>query len=337
MSSDRLSIESTYISHTNNNAITLSGDFPDALIRNNTIESTGMLPGMGGSGDEQYNAVETFGSNTTIELNTVKETGYIAINFEGSHVLVKNNLVDGFTLVKDDGGGIYTYAETTEAVDRQVIANVVLNGVGAPEGTADAFSGSEGIYLDGSTQNVVVQDSSVAFCAYSGIFLNDDQGGEISNNTTFDNEVGLGIVSHAYDPIRTLSVHDNVFFAKEAAQGVLVINSNADDFAEMGTFDHNYYARPLDNATPVLLQIDWVGSPISLEDWQTLYGQDASSSVSPIAVGSSADIAFFLNDTRSDKTFTLDQPMIDVASTKFSGTLTLPPFSSAVLMVDPSP
>ena len=43
-----------------------------------------------------------------IEYNTIKNTGYIPLIFSGNNILIKNNIIDNYLLVKQDGGGIYT-------------------------------------------------------------------------------------------------------------------------------------------------------------------------------------------------------------------------------------
>ena len=50
-SSGSFTLKNSTITHTNNNAINLASEFTGALISHNTIKNTGMIVGMGGSGD----------------------------------------------------------------------------------------------------------------------------------------------------------------------------------------------------------------------------------------------------------------------------------------------
>ena len=114
--------------------------------------NTALVRGMGQSGDGQYNAISYTGSNSVILNNVIKNTGYLGIHFSGDNVLIKNNLVDTFCMVKSDGGGIYTYAET-DKVNRRVISNIVLNALGDPYGLEPEVAPS---YLQTSTLKATV-------------------------------------------------------------------------------------------------------------------------------------------------------------------------------------
>ncbi|MEO5997872.1 MAG: PA14 domain-containing protein, partial [Chitinophagaceae bacterium] len=74
--------ESNSITNTNNDALDCYGT-SNSTIRNNTIKNTGMLVGMGQSGNQQYNGILLEGPGNTIELNSVVNTGYSGITFAG--------------------------------------------------------------------------------------------------------------------------------------------------------------------------------------------------------------------------------------------------------------
>ncbi|MDX9730117.1 MAG: SwmB domain-containing protein, partial [Bacteroidales bacterium] len=58
---------------------------------------------------------------------------------------------------------------------------------------------------------------------------------------------------------------------------------------------------------------------------------------SPITLTDTSRIDFYYNASTSNRVITLPQPMIDVKGTKYSTSITLLPYTSAVLMVDPNP
>ena len=74
-------LKNSTINHTNNNAINLASEFTGALISHNTIKNTGMIVGMGGSGDGMYEAVQTKANNAIIEYNEIDSVGYVGIAF----------------------------------------------------------------------------------------------------------------------------------------------------------------------------------------------------------------------------------------------------------------
>ena len=96
-------LKNSTINNTNNVAIKLASEFAGALISNNTIKNTGMIVGMGGSGDGTYEAVSTRANNVVIEYNKIDTVGYTAIRFlnnsSGSinqHKLIRTSICAGY-------------------------------------------------------------------------------------------------------------------------------------------------------------------------------------------------------------------------------------------------
>lgn len=145
-----IKVEANTIKHTNAMAVNMRS-CTYTLVRNNTIQNTGMLTGMGQNGAGRSTAIKELGEHNTIEGNTIENTGYIGINFKGDYVTVKNNVINGFNLVKDDGGGIYTQnaSASDKRTGQKLIGNIVVNGIGAAFGTTSTVAASTtGIYLD---------------------------------------------------------------------------------------------------------------------------------------------------------------------------------------------
>ena len=80
--------------------------------------------------------------------------------------------------VKDDAGGIYTYAAGTDAspgivyTNRVISNNIVMNGVGAPNGRNNTNLYVSGIYLDGRSMNVSILNNTVFNNGKNGIHTN---------------------------------------------------------------------------------------------------------------------------------------------------------------------
>ena len=94
--------------HTNNNAVDMASEFSADTITNNLIRNTGIFPGMGGSGDGQYQGINTTGTGTFVAYNEVDSTGYIGVGFRLENINISYNYIHNYCFVKDDGGGIYT-------------------------------------------------------------------------------------------------------------------------------------------------------------------------------------------------------------------------------------
>jgi hypothetical protein len=72
-----------------------------------------------------------------IDHNVIENTGYIAITFRGSANTITNNFINNFALIKDDAAGIYSWNNAPNApvtYGIKIKDNIILNGIGAPEG-----------------------------------------------------------------------------------------------------------------------------------------------------------------------------------------------------------
>jgi parallel beta-helix repeat protein len=332
----------TTINHSNEDGILSAGGCDNLTVRGCTVNNSGMILGLGNSTtgtSSNMGMVLWQGNNIIVENNIVKNSSYNGISILGNNIIIRNNFVYNFCIFSDDGGGIYYGGESTYK-NMLITNNIVLNGIGAPNGKSSGVRAAVGIYLDyGTTGGVEISNNTIAYCTYTGIYLHSSQNVKIVNNNIFDcNEemrfqefLGYGT------PTRNVTMNNNIFFSKSVSQVPLFCQSYNNDFDQFGTFDNNYYVRPLDNEKPIYPLISWTGTLKSLPQWQTLYGKDLNSKISPITLTDTADIDFFYNETTTDKVFTLVQPMIDVKGSQYISTVTLAPFTSVVLMVDPNP
>jgi hypothetical protein len=287
-------IENSKVANSNNNAINLgNGGCNAAIIRNNVVENTFLFAGMAKNGDGNGFGIYGNSPNALIEYNQVYNTGYSGILFMSDNVTVKNNYVDNFCFVKDDGSGIYTYGTKPYLFNygRRVIGNIVLNGVGAPAGSPDNSYRAEGIFLDGYTSGVEVRDNTFANCSSYGLFTNSVTNVVVDNNTFYNNHEQLHMIRPYPDgPLRDNNFQNNIFFSKEKGQLVSSLSSVEDDIHAFGVFDNNYYVRPLDNkmmiqnALTTVAGVDMRRNVFDLQRWQRNMNKDWSSRTSPIDI-----------------------------------------------------
>jgi parallel beta-helix repeat protein len=282
-----LSVENSTISHTGNNALSVN-NCTGTVLRNNQIRSTGVNAGMGDPGDGSCEGITISGENNVVANNTIDSTGYVPLNFSGNNVLVKNNVISNFALTKDDGGGIYTWNNSANAPansGRVITGNIVLNGTGAPGGTDDSSKGyAHGIYIDDNAAQVEISGNTVANCASYGIYIHNAHDISIKQNTLYNNAVQL-MMEHdnvaADKPVYNNTVTGNILFAKQTWQLAASYKTKDNDIANFGSFNQNYYYRPLDDdlTIGVLQQVNGVYryQEMSLESWKALYGKDGSS------------------------------------------------------------
>ncbi len=349
---NKISLTNSTITNTNNNAVTAYGT-ENWIIRNNLIRNTGLVRGMGLSGDGQYNGLSAPGSNSIIEHNQIINTGYNAVEFKGNNTVVKNNYIDTFCTIKSDGGGIYNSAESGYT-GRKILSNIVLNGFGDLNGRPDdeannPFAGNvHGIYMDGGATDVVITGNTVAHCSSSGLELSSPVNTVVTNNTLFNNTFRQIYYWESKGPISKLTVKNNILFATKVNQLINYVDGSSNTVPVWGTLDSNYYCRPLSEPTNIdtggYSTYTWDDYPdggtmqmynyrfYSMDKWQTLTNQDAHSKKSPVPVSHVDNIKFYYNATDAPKTFALDKQYIDVTGKPYNTSVALQPFTSIILM-----
>lgn len=114
-------------------------------------------------------------------------------------------------------------------------------------------------------------------------------------------------------------------------------NVAANTFNSIISADNNYYARPINDSAPLKYTEPTNTSNHSFSDWKVFSGLDANSYKSPVSISSESDLQFEYNASKTVKTVSLSRPMIDVKGTKYATSISLQPYTSAVLMKDPNP
>ena len=280
----------------NNAIVTNCSNASNVTIRGCTVKNTGTLPGMGLSNGGSYKAIiATALSNLMIEYNKVDTTGYIGIEFQGSNVNVQYNVVNYFDFIKDDAGGIYTYASGTDAspgtiyTNRTISNNIVMNGAGAPNGRFSSTLFASGIYLDGRTMNVNVLNNTVFNNAKNGIHCNNATAITLKGNTSYNNLNAMSFMRWAWGSITGVTMTNNILYPKTPAQRCLYYTNSALNepvtttlqatLTGLANIDSNTYSM----MNPVGFNFEIYGttggaliqsSPLSLEGWQAFSTHD---------------------------------------------------------------
>jgi hypothetical protein len=135
--------------------------------------------------------------------------------------------------------------------------------------------------------------------------------------------------------MRSNSVTNNILFAKNLNQYSLSYYadpSGDNDATSFGTFDYNYYSKPVNLLAPFTSDQDIAKGQMSLAQWQSATGGDANSKQSANTITDLNTIRFEYNATNQSKTIALDANYIDVKGNSYNGSITLAPYSSAVLI-----
>ncbi|WP_106568719.1 Ig-like domain-containing protein [Cecembia rubra] len=291
--SNNLTIDRTVIQNVHNGGVFQQWNDTKLKISNSSFINIFNFPGMGKNGDLHGMGVymsET-ASDGLIENSNFTNCGYIPINFSGNNTIVRNNYIDTFNNVKDDGAGIYTYTGriNTNYTNRKVINNIIINGIGAREGTRPYGPNDppyvEGIYMDDNASGVEISGNTIANIASSGIFIHNARNITITKNNIYNTAYSLKF-SHDNlgDPIRNISVTGNSFLQKSETQLHLYAVSRLNDINQIGTFDNNVYSKPINEKNNFLISIPQGRRSLDLTDWQNDFGFDKNSKRSPISL-----------------------------------------------------
>lgn len=340
--SDYFTLTNCTISEINNTGVFLDLQFHNVTISNNTFNNIAYLAGMGGTGDWQYNGIYTRGyTDILIEHNTLTNIGYMPIAFYTTDAIVRNNYINTFCNIKDDGGGIYT--QDSIYTGREIRRNIVLNGIGAPDGKKDGGSHAHGIYLDNDSKYVTIDSNTVANISGYSICLNSPIHITVTNNTVLTLTKAFYVNQfYAVDRLRNLTVNNNIFLLKKPDGLVFDYNLVRMDLKNSflpinSTYDYNYYARPLGTQNVFSLNYPWVvgWNEWPLATWQLpqYSGQDAHSNVYLGAtISDTSKIKFIENHTSTAVGYTLSTDMTDVTGLTYgAGDIALAAWSSLIL------
>ena len=326
-----LLITNCTLDQANNSGIDVSGDADSVTVRNTSIKNIGAIFGSGeksnlGGG---YSAIKTRGDNSLFRNNVVDSVGYIGIEFRGNNSIVDSNMVSNFCKLLSDGGGIYTYNGGQVAfTGREIKNNIVLN---SPAGI--------GIYMDDFANGVNIHDNSVSGCNM-GMYLHGVTSSTIQNNKVFNNSYAqLQMTEESGELFSNLTITNNKLVSKTASQLVLSIFLRTATMASSVVMDNNYYARPVDDNLTIAVEVrtpSYSYTLYNLSGWKGLFGKDANSSKSPMAIADINDLRFEYNETNTAKVVSLPYKYIDLQSAVYDGSITLQPYTSAILIKNTS-
>jgi len=304
---------------------TALADSDDATFTYNTIANTGTKSGMGKNRFMTYTAITAFGDRSTVTNNTITNTGYIGLYFYGDTCLVKNNYVDTFCYVKDDGGGLYTFSGTGTPKSGGIIrSNIVTNGMLAP-GT-DGGIQTWAIYLDNESKYITI-DSNTVFNNLVGMFVHESHYLTFRENIVYNNTYQSFVVSNVTTPGGAASAHvtfkQNTLVSQPTDLVYYALMSVTEP--NFDVMDSNYYYNQFDSNKIVRNNIYY-----SLKAWQDSTGFDTHTLRKPSGTTSATPLLKY-NRTASPVTQALSGTYINSKGASFTNAITLQPFQSSLL------
>jgi uncharacterized repeat protein (TIGR02059 family) len=339
-----LSALNNIITQCNETAVFVSSG-TNTTISGNNISYSGMISGMGGSDDGGYCGVACEGANSLITHNNITYSGYDGIRWGGQNSEVSYNFINWSCMNKADGAGAYTY-RGTGIIGRVIKYNIIMNSQAQPYGWSELDNTSaNGIYFDGAS-DINCHHNILAYNQGKGIFVNADQRAIIEYNTCYGNTYGIyvfseGVASGADGTARDHTIRNNTLVSKLSTDLSLCLITKlaASDLPLIGIIDYNHYAKPISNSQYIFTEYSAWGGPnqrITIAEMSSQLGFDTHSTASAITLTDVNKIRFEYNETSSNKVVALDAGYVDAVGTKYSGSITLLPFTSVVLMADPN-
>jgi parallel beta-helix repeat protein len=334
-------ITNNYIHHTYMGGIDLGDQAANSYIGHNTLTNIATYPGAGKffiatNNQPESNimqAIQLQGDHSTVEYNNVKRIGYIGIQYSTKLMTVQYNKVDSFCLVSQDGGAFYSYFAGDTSIKNtglKVSYNIASNSFGNPYGTNDTtFYEVYGIYADDNNRNATFSHNTIKNITGYGFVLHNSKNCTFSNNVLYNCTVGFraNFDNESAIRLRGNSVTNNTIAALTSDQKIYELRSVLFDFALMGTFNNNTFIRPRGDANffHVTASHPAINKNFTLAQLQSTYGLERNSIVGFKGLQSSM-IEIVTGTT------ILNGNYQDVSGGKYTKSITLPPYSSAVLL-----
>ncbi len=132
--------------------------------------------------------------------------------------------------------------------------------------------------MDDKSSGVTIDSNTIGYCRGAGIYIHNASNVAVRNNLSYGNRIQFELRHDDIapdNPIRNLTVSNNVFASNHPIQVTLRANTKDNIFTSFGTFLNNVYATPFDKNDQIY------NNQYTLADWVAKTGQDGSSKLSP--------------------------------------------------------
>jgi hypothetical protein len=332
-------IDGNIIQNVNANGIHSYYTTKDGTITNNTIKSVGLVQGY--QNEATAYGILSEGTYTTISNNYLDSVGYDGI-YAFSHDLVEKNIIKNTMLTLSDGSAIYI---GTGASYVTIQNNFISDAFGNNGGTSfpnQDWSGANGIYLDGGSNNSIAKDNTIIRAKSSAIFINYSTSNHtVTNNTAYDCASVLGgyflfLNFNVSSNDGGHSITNNIFYPASSNQKLVQIqNESASFYSPTVIMNNNYFLNTRGNTTPFETQLHkssgWWIDKYTFAAWKSLTGLEANSKY--IITESNKRDTIIVNGTSSPITVNLPSTSYyDLDGNVVSGSFVIAPFGSKVLV-----
>ncbi|MCG6189071.1 right-handed parallel beta-helix repeat-containing protein, partial [Maribellus maritimus] len=306
-------------------------------FEDNTIKNIGLFEnfGVGGLGSPQgKRGIIILGEHSKVRYNHIENIGYNGIGFFAApYTVIEYNYIKNTCLTTQDGGGIYCYNTSTSDPGCQyseIRGNIIDNVPGNTEGCTSSTKQGAGIYMDDRIHHITIENNTIARSSYYAIFLHNNRFISVSNNTVYDNGSGYRATGSfgASDNSIKNNIILNIASSGSTSKATLgILNSNESSIVDIN--NNKYIDKHRD--TPFANTKDY--SYKTYAQWKSVTGHDGNSTFDGTPLDNGKTEKLIYNNTKQAKTFNLGSSVyLDVDGNPISGTITLQPFTSKILI-----
>jgi parallel beta-helix repeat protein len=317
-----------------------SGRLGMSILERDTLINTGTFPGYGGSGTwHAVGILVHLSKNVRVQYNYLDKTGYAGILLGSDSNFVQFNIIKNTMWTLNDGGGVYTNCNKSF-----IRNNIILDTKGDLESSGPWYPLGHGIWLEflGDFRESVVENNTIAGSDCYGIYLPNNFSCTIKNNTLFDNAVTqLRLDGEEGNTTpQNNRFTGNICYATSKEQKSLLFRPEYN----YGTMQNNYFCNPHTDSVVAGYGTGsnhWTIYDYTLAQWQSLVPwADSSPKTDPFKrpPGISPDNHYglpriFINESLTAKDFSLGSTAYkDLDNNDVTGSITVPPFSSKILV-----
>ncbi|MFA5534145.1 MAG: right-handed parallel beta-helix repeat-containing protein [Mariniphaga sp.] len=312
-------------------------DTTSSVIERNLVQNSGVVDGYGGSGS--WHAVAILiatGRNVHVQYNKIEKSGYVGILFGTDGNFAEYNIIKNAMHTLNDGGAIYTNCSRST-----IRYNIILNTLGGLESSGAWANISHGIWPEflREYRETIIEYNTIVNSGGDGIFLPNNYDCIVRNNVCYNNDryqfLMIGLEERKQVNVKQNHlITGNVFYAADPTQNTFYF----DDRNDYGTFKDNYFCKP--SSDQVIHEgKSWPGmgrsTPFTLMEWQEKFSwSDPTPKTDVQKVSGEDNSAILINDSEQTKEFRLSGNWVNLDGEPVSGSVTLEPFTSIILVRD---
>jgi uncharacterized repeat protein (TIGR01451 family) len=273
------------------------------------------------------------GNTNTLTGNRLERIAHNGMDVFGHHNTFQQNVIHQACYAKGDCGGVRTFGRDdlsqTPVHDLLFGQNLILDAIGNTDGCHDDYKElfGFGFYIDHYSRDVALSNNTVVSSTAHGI-LYQNSTGTVTGNTLYNNSRTWAYGAQVYltgSPTSVSQHSGNVLYGL----GPTVRTLSLSEPGGLGVSDGNYLFNPY-RAGHIRADGDR-----SLAEWQVYSGKDGNSKEAwfSLSAGDEPRSRIFVNDTAQSQAIDLGAiQYLDLDQNPVAGSLTLPPFSSQVLI-----